>query len=222
MVTLDAREPPWLVDELAELGYEVEVQQLYTGDFVGHSVIGEIKRGDDFFSSIVDQRLFNQAERMRATRKKGFLILAGNLTEERFRLKPVLGALMKLVFSYDLAIIPVPNLEAAIAYAIHQILMNVDSRPPMLRSSPPSSVAVKKLDYPLPMAMLMCIPGIGPKHASLVTRVYPSLVHLFTASRADLETLEGIGSKRAQLIYDALRCKNNSNNNRAEIERIPR
>lgn len=55
MVTVDDREPPQLVDELAELGYEVEVKRLTKGDFEGTTTIGEIKRGEDFFSSIADK-----------------------------------------------------------------------------------------------------------------------------------------------------------------------
>ena len=57
-VTVDDREPPQLVDELAELGYEVEVKRLTKGDFEGTTTIGEIKPGEDFFSSIVDKFAF--------------------------------------------------------------------------------------------------------------------------------------------------------------------
>lgn len=61
-VTIDDREPLQLVDELTELGYEVEVKHLTKGDIEGQTTIGEIKRGEDLFSSIVDKRLFNQAK----------------------------------------------------------------------------------------------------------------------------------------------------------------
>lgn len=82
-VTIDDREPPQLVDELADLGYEVEVKRLTKGDFEGTTTIEEIKRGEDLFSSIVDKRIFNQAKRMRSTGKDRYLIIAGNLTDER-------------------------------------------------------------------------------------------------------------------------------------------
>jgi ERCC4-type nuclease len=102
MITVDDRESPQLVDELAELWYEVEVKRLTKGDFEGTTTIGEIKRGEDFFSSIVDKRIFNQAKQMHSTGKERYLIMAGNLTDERWRLKPVIGAVLSLMFDLQL------------------------------------------------------------------------------------------------------------------------
>ncbi len=110
---------------MEKYGHEVEIKRLNTGDFEGQTSIGEIKRGEDFFASIVDRRLINQAKKMHQTGKQRFLILAGNMSDERFRLKPVVGTILEMVFRYEIAIIPVMNVEATIAYAIHSILTKI-------------------------------------------------------------------------------------------------
>ncbi len=128
IVTIDDREPDQLVDALAELGYEVEVKRLKAGDFEGKTTIGEIKRGEDFFSSIVDKRYINQAKKMHQTGKERFFIIAGNLTDERWRLKPVIGVVLNLVFDFQIGVISVPNMETTIAYVIHKIMDRVDEK----------------------------------------------------------------------------------------------
>ena len=129
-ILLDDREPNQLAIEVEKYGHEVEIKRLKTGDFEGKTSIGEIKRGDDFFASIVDRRMINQAKKMHQTGKDRFLILAGNMSDERFRLKPVVGTILEMVFRYEIAIIPVMNVEATIAYAIHCILTKVDGKKP--------------------------------------------------------------------------------------------
>ena len=80
IVLLDDREPNQLAIEVEEYGHEVEIKRLKTGDFEGQTSIGEIKRGEDFFASIVDRRIINQAKKMHQTGKRRFLILAGNMS----------------------------------------------------------------------------------------------------------------------------------------------
>ena len=88
-------------------------------------VIGEIKRNGtnkDFFHSIIDKRIFNQPKKMLLTEKKPFMLVAGDPADTRWRLKPVIGALMSLVLDFQLQLIHVPNNEGIIAYTIHKIL----------------------------------------------------------------------------------------------------
>ena len=214
MVTVDDREPPQLVDELADLGYEVEVKHLTKGDFEGTTTIGEIKRGNDFFSSIVDRRIFNQAKKMHSTGKERFLIIAGNLEDERWRLKPVIGALLSLVFDYEIGIIPVPNMEATIAYAIHKIIDRVDGKQRRPISYNRSRSFESGLKVNVTLEMLRSIPGIGPIIGIEVLKVYPTIEKLTKASVTELAALPKVGKARAETIYNALRgnCILNSTN----------
>ena len=205
-LTIDDREPPQLVDELTELGHEVEVKRLTKGDFEGTTTIGEIKRGEDLFSSIVDRRLINQAKRMHSTGKERYLIIAGNLTDERWRLKPVIGAIMELVFDYEIGVIPVPNMEATIAYTIHKIMAEVDGkvRHPISYTRSPQ-VQKSNLRVNVTLDMLRAIPGIGPTIGIEVLKAYPSIEKLLQASISELSALPKIGRGKATTIYNALR-----------------
>jgi ERCC4-type nuclease len=204
-VTIDDREPSQLVDELAELGYEVAVKRLTKGDFEGTTTIGEIKRGEDFFSSIVDKRIFNQTKKMHTTGKERFLIIAGNLTDERWRLKPVIGAVLSLVFDYEIGVIPVPNMEATIAYVIHKIMERVDGKQRRPISYNRSRNYETGLTVNITLEMLRSIPGIGPTIGVEVLKVYPTIATLLEASVSDLASIPKLGRKRAETIYNALR-----------------
>ncbi|MFX1284337.1 MAG: ERCC4 domain-containing protein [Promethearchaeota archaeon] len=199
IVTVDDREPPQLVDELAELGYEVEVKRLTKGDFERTTTIGEIKRGEDFFSSIVDNRIFNQAKRMHSTGKDRYLIMAGTLTDERWRLKPVIGAVLSLVFDYEVGIIPVPNMEATIAYAIHKIMERVDGkeRRPIYYNR--SRNYESGLTVNVTLEMLRSIPGIGATIGIEILKAYPTIVKLTEASQRELAAIPKVGKGRAKI-----------------------
>ena len=120
-IKVDMREPAMLTIELTYLEYEVENRYLKSGDFEGQYVIGEIKRNgtnNDFFQSILDKRIFNQPKKMLQTKKKPFILVAGDPADTRWRLKPVIGTLLSLILDFQMHIIPIPNNERIIAYTI--------------------------------------------------------------------------------------------------------
>lgn len=207
MVTVDDREPPQLVDAFADLGYEVEVKLLQIGDFEGKTTIGEIKRGEGFFSSIVDRRYINQAKRMPQTGKERFFIIAGNLTDERWRLKPVIGAVLSLVFDFQVGIIPVPNMEATIAYAIHKIMDKVYGKNRLSISDYQNRNVKKGLRINTTLEMIHSIPNIGTSVGIEIIKAYPTIEKLVEASLSELVAVPKVGKGRAEIIYNELRGK---------------
>ncbi|MFX0209137.1 MAG: ERCC4 domain-containing protein [Candidatus Hodarchaeota archaeon] len=127
-IRIDNRESAILTAELTYLGYTVENVFLEVGDFEGKTIIGEIKRDADFYQSIVDQRIYYQPEKMLRTGKQCFWILAGDPTNGSRQLSLVLDWILELVLNPKITLIPVPNSEAAIAYAIHTIIQKKDRR----------------------------------------------------------------------------------------------
>ena len=99
-IRVDNREPATLTAELTYLGYKVENVLLKAGDFEGETIIGEIKREKDFYNSIVDKRAYYQPKKMLRTGKKCYWIIAGNPTDERRKLRPVLDTIFNLVLDY--------------------------------------------------------------------------------------------------------------------------
>lgn len=204
-VKLDVHEPVELVLAIEEYDIEVERQKMQGRDFEGPTTIGEIKRGDDLFNSILDKRLINQAKIMHSTGKQRFLILAGDLGDERYRLKPVIGALLSCVFHYQLGIIPVPKNENIIAWVIHQILEKLDGKEPHPINYTRSRRYDTGLKRNVGMEMYQSIPGIGRKSAPTLLKAYPTMAELVGATINELQRLPDIGPKRAERIYNALR-----------------
>jgi len=160
---------------------------------------------EDNFSKEIEntERL---AKKMHQTGKQRFLILAGNMNDERFRLKPVIGTMLEMVFQYEIAIIPVMNVEATIAYAIHSILTKVDGKKPYPVNYTQTRRYTTGLERNTNREMFRSIPGIGPKRAFAVeSSEYNTMEKLVNASLEQLNSIPQIGKKSAQTIYEALR-----------------
>jgi ERCC4-type nuclease len=147
---------------------------------------------------------------MHSTGKEQFLILAGNLTDERWRLKPVIGAVLSLVFDYEVGIIPVPNMEVTIAYTIHKIMERVDGKKRQPVSYNRSQNFNTGLSVNVTLDMLRSIPGIGPNIGIKILKVFPTIARLAKASQSELAAIPGVGKGRAKTIYSALRSTNRS------------
>ncbi len=135
-----------------------------------------------------------------------FLILAGNMSDERFRLKPVVSTILEMVFRYEIAIIPVMNVEVTIAYAIHCILTKVDGKKRPSVNYTQTRRYITGLERNTNREMFRSIPGIGAKRAFAVeSSDYNTMEKLVNASLEQLNSIPQIGKKSAQTIYDALR-----------------
>ena len=101
-ILVDKREPAILAYELGKIGYNVEHEYLPAGDVESPTAIVEIKREKDFYNSIIDKRIFNQPKKMNRTGKKGFIILAGAIDDNRRLMKPIIGAITSLTLYYNM------------------------------------------------------------------------------------------------------------------------
>ena len=102
--------------------------------------------------------------------------------------------------------IPVMNIEATIAYAIHCILTKVDGKKRPSVNYTQTRKYNTGLERNTNREMFRSIPGIGPKRAYAVERSdYNTIEKLVNASLEQLNSIPQIGKKSAQTIYKALR-----------------
>ena len=112
------------------LSYSVE--QLDIADvIISDEVAIERKEGNDFISSIIDNRLFEQLIRLKETYDKPILILEG-LNDDVFQqtgmnIASIYGALCKVAYIMQVAIIPTRNIEDT-AIAIERITYREQSK----------------------------------------------------------------------------------------------
>lgn len=120
-VIVDHREPPKLKKRLIKLGMEVTEQQLDIADYIfSDQVACERKTGIDLISSIRDNRLFEQIDRLIETYDQPILLLenlpsAFERVEWKKRKKHVYGALTYIFLRRQVPVIPTSKMsESAI------------------------------------------------------------------------------------------------------------
>ncbi|MFW9855775.1 MAG: helix-hairpin-helix domain-containing protein [Candidatus Thorarchaeota archaeon] len=202
-VLLCKKEPEILATYLEQYLHDVHRKVLEGRDFESATIIGEIKRTEDMFNSVLDRRLINQAKKMWLKKgKRAFLIMAGVYSDSRLRLEPVMGALVKAAYDYNVTAIQVPLDEQIIAWVIHTLL-KYDGKPPRPNDWKMMEW-VPKLRDNVTENMLKCVPGIGWKTAKAIANVLPTIKEVSAASIGDLQKIPTIGPKIATSVHNAV------------------
>jgi ERCC4-type nuclease len=111
-IIVDHREPSAIKKHLIKLGMEIKEEQLDIGDYiVSENVVCERKTGQDLISSIMDNRLFEQIDRLIETYDQPILILedlesAFERVEWKKRKKHVFGALTYIFLRRQVPVVP--------------------------------------------------------------------------------------------------------------------
>ena len=111
-IIVDHREPTVIKKHLIKLGMEIKEEQLDIGDYlVSEKVVCERKTGQDLISSIMDNRLFEQIDRLIETYDQPILILedlesAFERVEWKKRKKHVFGALTYIFLRRQVPVVP--------------------------------------------------------------------------------------------------------------------
>ncbi|MHA1993876.1 MAG: ERCC4 domain-containing protein [Candidatus Hodarchaeales archaeon] len=111
-IIVDHREPPEIKKRLIKLGMEIKEEQLDIADYVlSDTVACERKTGADLISSLMDNRLFEQIDRLIETYDQPILILenlekAFERTEWKKRKKHVFGALTYIFLRRQVPVVP--------------------------------------------------------------------------------------------------------------------
>ena len=111
-IIVDHREPAAIKKRLIKLGMEIKEEQLDIADYVLSDVVAcERKTGADLVASIMDNRLFEQIDRLIETYKQHILILedlpsAFERIEWKKRKKHVFGALTYIFLRRQLPVVP--------------------------------------------------------------------------------------------------------------------
>jgi Fanconi anemia group M protein len=111
-IIVDHREPIEIKKRLRKFGMEIEEKQLDIGDYIlSDTVVCERKTGSDLIASIMDNRLFEQIDRLIETYEQPILVLENlELAFERIewkkRKKHVYGALTYIFLRRQVPVVP--------------------------------------------------------------------------------------------------------------------
>ncbi len=171
----------------------VEVRRLACGDFlIGERIVVERKTAIDFAASVVDGRVFRQAERMKRGSRCGVLLIEGNGTGDQVagvNREALQGALIHLAVFGGLAILRSRNPDETahlLVYLGRQAVAWAHGALPRPGHRPKGRRARR-------LFVLQGFPRVGPGRAARLFDHFGSIRAIANASEDELAAVEGIG-----------------------------
>lgn len=208
-VVIDSNEAAQNLDltEILVMHEDIEdyrIEPLDEGDIHIDDCIFERKTPADFASSLQEGRLRDQVERMAGRQENTFLLVEGdmrdfeNLTGTDIPAKSLRGMVASIIVRNRIPVVFCSEPETLADEAVRLARKATEE---------PTSVQAKTTDTvrePTFMEnVFLGIDGIGIETAEKLAQKFSSLSLLTSATREELEEVEGIGSKRVE---DVLRC----------------
>ncbi|HIH97187.1 MAG TPA: ERCC4-type nuclease [Thermoplasmata archaeon] len=202
--------------------HPIEMRQLKLGDVVlisnEEACLIERKTPSDFLQSIKTNRLWDQLLRMMKSEqmfgfptKRKLLVVDGTFSGYEWNdaklWRSLMGAFQEIIWVYQIPMIFAENDSALEAF--FKIL--IDREEKQKNESVPKARWYRKplSKEPLPVRdrkqyIVSSIPFIGEKLASNLLERFETIRAIANASQNELEEVDGIGKKRADLIYQIL------------------
>ncbi len=196
-----------ILDKLSGSGIDLTFAQLPVGDYiVSERMCVERKTVSDFESSIIDNRLFEQLERLKSSFEKPILVLEGDSAEHRLGNNVIIGTMIKLYTDYNVQVIRSkdPEETAAILSKFADREQNADKKEPRI-------LGLKKAHttYQWQILILSSVPGVGPNLARKLLIHFKTLKQIANSSLEELMEVEKIGKKKAEGIHNILNAEFN-------------
>lgn len=206
MMRVDYREKhSGVPEELEKLGVEFQYDTLEVGDYVvSEDICVERKSSNDFISSIIDKRLFEQARLLARAYRNPLIVVEGSFFEAlKFRkigYPQIYGAVAALV-DIGVKLLFTENYRetAHVIYALYERAAQVGAqfREKSIEKRN-KSIEVVQLN------MLASIPGIDRELAHRILMHFKTPRRFFKASPSELRKVEGLGHARIVKIVEAL------------------
>ena len=191
-----------------EEGFTTKKERLPVGDYLFEKkLVFEWKSPNDFIGSVMNKRVFKQAQRMRQY-PFSYIIIVGNPFEylkeqyyirrktslKEFTVKNLLGAIASLVEHDNVVIVENENQAFTIMSYLAKNILTKDNHEPIEKPVCKMTDAVG--------TFLCCIDTISTKKAILIKEHLhlENLRDLLEVTKEDLTNINGIGSKTADKI----------------------
>lgn len=197
-----------VIEELVKKGFDVEVKQLITADFIlqtksnddkEYTVGIEKKTQNDFLNSIMDKRLMTQLALLKENFAIPILLIEGSeniYTLRNFHPNAIRGMLASIAIDYQIPIMHTKNyrdtaaLIATIAKRLERPLREISL---LSRRKPISLESHQEL-------LIETLPGIGPNIAKKLLKEFKTVKNIMNASLEDLKKIDKVGPKKAEAI----------------------
>jgi Fanconi anemia group M protein len=202
MIIYDYRERE-IAELLKKLGAAVSEQPLHVGDFAtSKETVIERKTHSDFISSIIDGRLFEQAEKMSDNYDKAIMIIEGN-SDRGINENALRGAIACMIVNFGITLLTTKN-PFDTAKAIYWIAKREqdDGKPVAFK------IGKKPADFKrLQEFIIASIPGVSVVLSKRLLERFGTVEEVFAASEKELTDVDRIGKKLAKRIRYVLTKK---------------
>ena len=203
LVFVDYREDSCKIKEhLKEMNAIVKEIPLKIGDYLcSDRVCVERKTGDDFVSSIIDGRLFEQAKELKENFSKPIIVVEGYYSVSKINENAVKAALASIILDYEIPIIMTkPEKESAsIIFWLAKREQNIKKR----------GIGIKGEKKPKGMEELQehfisSLPGISTILSKRTLKEFKSIKKFVSAKESDMLKVKGISKPVAKKLYKIL------------------
>ncbi|MEM5829731.1 MAG: ERCC4 domain-containing protein [Candidatus Aenigmatarchaeota archaeon] len=200
MVICDYRESE-VGEILKKIGATVNEMDLECGDFVcSKRVVIERKSYDDFISSIIDGRIFEQASELKKNFEKPIILMEGYSTR-KINENSLKAAIASLVIDFGISLISTRN-ELDTAKIIYWIAKKEQEEKKFalafkVGKKPEDKEKIKEF-------IVSSIPGISTVLSKRLLEKFGSVEKVFSAGEDELRSVKGIGEKLAKKIRKIL------------------
>jgi Fanconi anemia group M protein len=195
IVFVDYREEK-IANLLEKMGCKIVRMNLPIGDFVVNDVGIERKSFEDFISSIIDGRIFEQANSLSSAFKKPIIIVEGFGVVERIHENSFYATLAYIVSKSNVTIFRTKN-EEETAKLIYWIARKEFEN----SGNVGYKIKEKKVNVQtIQERILAAFPGISTVLSKRILKKFGSLKKFFNASERELMEVDGIGEKTAKRI----------------------
>jgi ERCC4-related helicase len=208
VVIVDSRELGAIVTrELSKLGAVVRSDTLSVGDFVlSDKVVVERKDVDDFASSIIDGRLFEQVARLKETYQKPIILVEGQTLTGSGRVRPeaMMGAYASVLIDFGIPIVwtQKPSETAQLMFAIARREQIQEKRAPRIMTEPKPTTLEEQQEF-----IVSSLPNIDSTRAKKLLTSFQTVQRVFMASKEELMSVSGIGDKISEEVRRVLTSK---------------
>jgi len=196
-IIVDYREKNSLViSELINLGIEIEFRELKVADYIVKDVAIERKTINDFISSMINKRLFNQIQELQQYKNR-LLLIEGIEEQELYSDKEggvngnaIRGFLLSILLKHNIPIIFTKNPEDTAKFI--SVLSKKQTKEMALKTKKRILNKKEQLQF-----IIESFPEIGPKTAQKLLKKFKTIQNIINASEKELKEIIG---KKAEVV----------------------
>jgi Fanconi anemia group M protein len=203
IIFVDYREEK-IANLLEKMGCKIIRMNLPIGDFIVNDVGIERKSFEDFISSIIDGRIFEQANSLSSAFKKPIIIVEGFGVVKRIHENSFYAALAYLISQSNVTILRTKN-EEETAKMVFWLAKKEFEDKKIGYKIKEKKINVKNFQE----RILASFPGISTVLSKRILQNFGSLQKFFNASEKELMKVDGIGERLAKRIRKIIEEKYN-------------